>query len=177
MFRGSDTHHLIPMMRDKLAKLTAENSNASRKKMLHLKGEILPAIAAFKTLCSVMSEDEALDVMRGYIFDKAKRARKIYDKLMKIPGAYRLMSFAASQVMKRSFGEEQKLSAMEMTAVISALGYHRKLTFNEKCRSGEKEYYSGAEVKSFFRQRVKRRRRFYGCNTSYFGRNCNSCYL
>ena len=106
MFRGSDKQHLILMMRYKLAKLTAENSNASRKKMVHLKGQILPAIAVFKALCSVMSEDEAFDVMRGYIFNNAKRARKIYDKLMKIPGAYRLMPFAAAKVMKKSFGKD-----------------------------------------------------------------------
>ena len=77
MFKGSDMQYLILMMRDKLAKMMAENSNASRKKMLHLKGQILPAIAVFKTLCSVMSEDEAFDVVRGYIFNNAKRARKL----------------------------------------------------------------------------------------------------
>lgn len=106
MFKGSDTQHLIPMMRNRLAKMMDENSNASRKKMIHLKGQILPAIAVFKTLCSIMSEDEAFDVIRGYIFNNAKRARKTYDKLMKIPGAYRLMPFAASKVMNRSFDEE-----------------------------------------------------------------------
>lgn len=106
MFRGDETEHLIIMMRDKLAKMTAENSAASEKKMLHLKRQILPAIAVFKTLCSVMSEDQAFDIVQGYVFNNANQARKTYEKLMKIPGAYRLMPFAASKVIKRVFNEE-----------------------------------------------------------------------
>lgn len=106
MFKGNNTEHLILMMREKLAKMMAENSNSSRKKMAHLRGQILPAIAVFKTLCSVMSEDDAFDILRGYIFDHARNARRVYDKLKKIPRAYRLMPFAFSKVMKMSFNEE-----------------------------------------------------------------------
>lgn len=53
-----------------------------------------------------MSEEEAFGVVRGYVFNKAKRARTIYDKLMKIPRAYTLMPFAALMAMKISFNKE-----------------------------------------------------------------------
>lgn len=107
MFRGSDREYLIMMMmQDDLEKMVLENSNASAKKMAHLRRQILPAIAVFKTLCSAMNEDEAFDIVRGYIFNNAKQARKVFDKIMKIPGLYRMMPFVASKIMKMSFNEE-----------------------------------------------------------------------
>lgn len=119
---NSATKDLILIMQDKLKKMITENSNETKKKMVHLKGQILPAIAVFKTLSSVMSEDEAFNVIQGYIFNNAKQKRKIYDKLMKIPGSYRLMPFAASKVMEKSFNEK---AGFERKTIIVSKGIWR----------------------------------------------------
>lgn len=103
---GDDSENLILMMQDKLKMMLAENSDAPKKKMFHLKAQILPAIAVFKTLCSVMSEDEAFDIVRRYILNHAKERRETLDKIMKFPGIYRLMPRVTAKVMKLAFNEE-----------------------------------------------------------------------
>ena len=44
----------------RLNRLFAENANATDEKMRHLKGQILPGIAAYETLQTVMSKEDAL---------------------------------------------------------------------------------------------------------------------
>ena len=45
---------------------------------------ITMAIINVLLLFSVLLEDEAFEVVRGYVFNHANRARKVYDKLMKM---------------------------------------------------------------------------------------------
>lgn len=47
MFKKTNKHYLILMMRNTLVELVNEYTNASRKKMLLLRGQILPAIAVY----------------------------------------------------------------------------------------------------------------------------------
>ena len=43
----------------RLAQLRAENADASKKKQRHLEGQILPGIAVYETLQTVLPKDEA----------------------------------------------------------------------------------------------------------------------
>lgn len=112
--RGGDMEHLVFTMRDTLHRLLVEHAGASKKQMVHLKGQILPAIAVDQTLCSVMSEEEAFFVVQGFVFEHAKQARRVLDKIMKIPGAYKWMPRLASRAMKKTFNEEAGFESKEI---------------------------------------------------------------
>ena len=51
----------------RLSALLAENADASKEKQYHLKRQILPGISAYETLQRVMSKEEALQTVHGYV--------------------------------------------------------------------------------------------------------------
>ena len=51
----------------RLQALRAENAGASREKTEHLERQILPGIAAYETLQTVMPKDEAWQTIHGYV--------------------------------------------------------------------------------------------------------------
>ena len=55
----------------RLQKLRAENTDAAREKQRHLESQILPGIAVYETLQSVMLKDEALPTVHGYVEQRA----------------------------------------------------------------------------------------------------------
>ena len=73
----------------RLAQLRAENADASKKKQRHLEGQILPGIAVYETLQTVMPRNEALQTVHGYVEQRAWKLKKAFLKLMRIPGLYR----------------------------------------------------------------------------------------
>ena len=69
--------------------LLAENADASKEKLYHLKRQILPGIAAYETLQMVMPKEQALQTVHGYVEQRAWRLKKIFVRLLHIPGLYR----------------------------------------------------------------------------------------
>ena len=60
----------------RLNALLAENAGASKEKQYHLKRQILPGIAAYETLQRVMSKEEALQTVHGYVEHLARTSHK-----------------------------------------------------------------------------------------------------
>lgn len=56
--------------------LLAENADASKEKRYHLKKQILPGIAAYETLQTVMPREEALQTVRGYVEQLARNSHR-----------------------------------------------------------------------------------------------------
>lgn len=73
----------------RLDQLRAENAGASREKQRHLENQILPGIAAYETLQSVMPKEAALQTVHGYVEKKAWRLKAAFLNLMRLPGFYR----------------------------------------------------------------------------------------
>ena len=74
---------------NRLEQLRAENADASPEKMKHLESQIMPGIAAYETLQTVMPKQEALNAVHGYVEKRAWRLKGIIQKLMRIPGFYK----------------------------------------------------------------------------------------
>ena len=89
----------------RLNRLFAENANATDEKMRHLKGQILPGIAAYETLQTVMSKEDALSTVHGYVEKHAYNSRKLLKVFMCIPGLYRLVPGLFAKVVKKIFNE------------------------------------------------------------------------
>ena len=60
----------------RLSALLAENADASKEKQYHLKRQILPGISAYETLQRVMSKEEALQTVHGYVEHLARTSHK-----------------------------------------------------------------------------------------------------
>lgn len=93
----------------RLAQLRAENADASKKKQRHLEGQILPGIAVYETLQTVMPRNEALQTVHGYVEQRAWKLKKAFLKLMRIPGLYRKVPGIFCKETPKLFGETGRL--------------------------------------------------------------------
>ena len=87
--------------------------NASKGKQFHLESQILPGIAAYETLQTVMPKDEALQTVHGYVAEHAWTMRKTILKLLKVPGLYHLPPVLFSKLTPKFYGEAAGFAATE----------------------------------------------------------------
>ena len=98
----------------RLAAICAENAGETKEKQLHLKRQILPGIAAYETLQTVMSKEDALQTVHSYVEQHAKRAKKLFLLLMHIPGLYRKVPGIFAEQTSKLFGETAGFAAREI---------------------------------------------------------------
>ncbi|MDO4385678.1 MAG: L-2-amino-thiazoline-4-carboxylic acid hydrolase [Clostridia bacterium] len=98
----------------RLAQLRAENADASKEKRRHLEGQILPGIAAYEALQTVLSKEEALQTVHGYVEARAWKLKRIFLKLMRLPGLYRRVPGIFCRQTPKLFGETAGFAAREL---------------------------------------------------------------
>ena len=84
--------------------LLAENANAGKEKLYHLQRQILPGIAVYETLQTVMLKEEALNTVHGYVEQLARTSHKRLAALLRIPGLYRLVPVVFVKSTRSVFG-------------------------------------------------------------------------
>ncbi len=104
---------LIESFDKRLKNLLRENENAPEEKMRHLKAQILPGIAAYETLQTVMNKGEAFLQVHEYVQKHSRKAREKIEKLLKIPGLYRLVPAIFAIGMKKMFNEPAGFSSKD----------------------------------------------------------------
>ena len=97
----------------RLQELRIENSDATEEKQFHLERQILPGIAAYEVLQTVVPKEEAFRMVHGYVEEHAKSARKKIMKLIHIPGLYRLIPNIFAKGMRKMFNERAGFAATE----------------------------------------------------------------
>lgn len=97
----------------RLAQLRAENTDASKEKKRHLEGQILPGIAVYETLRTVMTPEEAFTTVHGYMDAHAQAARKMLVGMLRLPGLYRLFPGISARMVHKTFGEAAGFAAKE----------------------------------------------------------------
>lgn len=102
------------LFNEKLNELRKENINASAEKKMHLESQIMPAIAAYEALQSIMSKQEAFDIIHSYVERKAIRLKKIFKLLLRIPNLYRLVPGIFVKQTPKLFGEKAGFEANEI---------------------------------------------------------------
>ena len=98
----------------RLETLRAENSGASKEKQRHLENQIMPGIAIYETLQTVMTKDEALQTVHGYVEQHARKLKKTFLRLMRIPGLYRKVPGIFATQTPKLFGETAGFAATEI---------------------------------------------------------------
>ena len=97
----------------RLAQLRMENTDAPKERKRHLEGQILPGIAVYETLKTVMTPEEAFRTVHGYVEAYALSARKMLVGLLRLPGLYRLIPGISARMVHKIFGEAAGVAANE----------------------------------------------------------------
>ena len=98
---------------ERMRVLRAENADATKENQFHLESQILPGIAAYETLQTVMPKDEALDTVHEYVAARARKMRKILLVLMRIPGLYKKVPGVFTTQTRKMFGTTAGFAATE----------------------------------------------------------------
>lgn len=98
----------------RLAQLRRENAGASREKQRHLEGQILPGIAVYETLQTILPKKAALAAVHGYVEKRAWKLKAVFLKLMRLPGLYRKVPGIFSKQTPKLFGETAGFAAREI---------------------------------------------------------------
>ena len=97
----------------RLQSLRQENADATKEKQRHLEGQILPGIAAYETLQTVLPKEQALQTVHGYVEQHAQNFRRTLTKLLRLPGLYRLVPGIFASMTKKHFGQSAGFAAKE----------------------------------------------------------------
>ena len=68
---------------ERMKALLAEHSAASKDERFHLESQIIPGIAAYQVLQTVMDKNEALETVHSYVERRALKFRAVIVKLLK----------------------------------------------------------------------------------------------
>ena len=98
----------------RLGELRSEHAGASGQRMRHLESQIMPGIAAYETLQTVMPKEEALRTVHGYVEERAYRLKKIFLRLMRIPGLYKKVPGIFAAQTPKFFGISAGFEANEI---------------------------------------------------------------
>ena len=115
MYRGKEIFKPLNAALDaRMQELRRENAGASREKQRHLESQIMPGIAVYETLQTVMPKDAALETVHGYVEQRACRLRKMILGLLRVPGLYRKVPGIFSSQTPKLFGETAGFAAREI---------------------------------------------------------------
>ena len=98
----------------RLAELREENAGATPEEKFHLESQILPGIAAYQVLQTVLPREEALATLHGYVEERAWRLRKGILCLMRIPGLWRRVPGLFARGTRKFFGSAAGFAAREL---------------------------------------------------------------
>ena len=97
----------------RMAALWAENGNATPQMHRHLEAQIVPGIAAYEVLQTVMPKEEALRTIHGYVEVRAWKIHAAIEKLLRIPGLWRAVPHLFAKGTRKMFGASAGFSAKE----------------------------------------------------------------
>ena len=98
----------------RLNELQNAHINETKEKKEHLELQILPGIAAYEILQTVMPKEEALQTVHGYVEKRAWRLKGIILKLMRIPGLYKKVPGIFAKQTPKLFGTAAGFAATEI---------------------------------------------------------------
>ena len=98
----------------RMQELRRENAGASKEKQRHLESQIMPGIAVYETLQTVMPKGAALETVHSYVEQRAWRLKKMILGLMRIPGFCRKVPGIFSSQTPKLFGETAGFAAREI---------------------------------------------------------------
>ena len=98
----------------RLGELRSEHAGTGKERLRHLESQILPGIASYETLQTVMPKEEALQTVHGYVERLAGASYKQLVALLRVPGLYRLVPGVFVKSTRSVFGPAAGFSSKEL---------------------------------------------------------------
>ena len=98
----------------RMAELWEENAGASPEEKFHLESQIIPGIAAYEILQTVLPREEALALLHGYVEQRAWKLRRGILGLLCIPGLWRRVPGLFARGTRKFFGSAAGFAAREL---------------------------------------------------------------
>ena len=95
---------LLASMHHRIEALREDNAGASREKWEHLESQIMPGIAIYEVLQTVVSKEEALQILHSYVNAHARKYHTLFCRLLKLPGLYHKMPGIFAKGVEEKFG-------------------------------------------------------------------------
>ena len=100
----AQSQKLIDAMHQRLDALREDNVGATKEKWAHLEDQIMPGIAIYEVLQTVVSKEEAIQLIHSYTSAHAQKAHVLFRRLLKIPGLYHTMPGIFAKAVAEKFG-------------------------------------------------------------------------
>ncbi len=100
----AQAQELIGAMHRRIEALRADYAGASKETWEHLESQIMPGIAIYEVLQTVVSKEEALQLIHGYVNAHAQNYHTLFRRLLKLPGLYRTMPGIFAKAVMEKFG-------------------------------------------------------------------------
>lgn len=97
----------------RMQELWAAYAGASPELHRHLESQIIPGIAVYETLQTVMPRKEAYQTVHGYVEQRAWKIRRAILKLMHVPGLWQRVPGIATKGTRKMFGTAAGFQAVE----------------------------------------------------------------
>ncbi len=95
---------LLASMHQRIEALREDNVGASREKWEHLESQIMPGIAIYEVLQTVVSKEKALQLIHDYVNAHARKYHTLFRRLLKLPGLYHKMPGIFAKGVEEKFG-------------------------------------------------------------------------
>ena len=103
---------LLASMHQRIEALREDNAGASKEKWEHLESQIMPGIAIYEVLQTVVSKEEALQLIHGYVNAHAQKYHVLFHRLLKLPGLYHKMPGIFAKGVEKKFGSAAGFQAI-----------------------------------------------------------------
>ena len=100
----AQSQQLLGAMHQRIEALREDNAGASQEKWAHLESQIMPGIAIYEVLQTVVSKEEALQLIHSYVNAHAQKAHTLFRRLLKIPGLYHTMPTIFAKGVEEKYG-------------------------------------------------------------------------
>ncbi len=95
---------LLASMHRRIEALREDNAGASREKWEHLESQIMPGIAIYEVLQTVVSKEEAIQIIHSYVNAHAHKYHTLFRRILKIPGLYHTMPGIFAKGVEEKYG-------------------------------------------------------------------------
>lgn len=110
-------------MHRRIEQLREDYAGASKAMWEHLEAQILPGIAIYETLQTVMPQEEALQTVHGYVEKRAWKIYAVFRGILKIPLLYKKLPVLFAKAVHKMFGPDAGFVAVEHEASADAIWF------------------------------------------------------
>lgn len=112
----AQSQELLRAMHQRIEALREDNAGASQERWAHLESQIMPGIAIYEVLQTVVSKEEALQIIHGYVNAHAQTYHDLFHRLLKLPGLYRTMPRIFAKGVAEKFGTAAGFQSIQREA-------------------------------------------------------------